>query len=175
MQEILERKVSISIFPSLPFGVKKVRLPDIEHYAPSTANEANTPQERLLKYGALCKVIVSKQFSLPGENAISVLALIDSGSEITGIDRSVCSELDIMMEEQTRRITSSTHVDYEQDTANFRLTLPEFNFSREIVNGGVIAHLAEKTGAHVLLGRDVLQYFKMNWNGPAGEMDLDLG
>ena len=175
MQETLAKKVNISSFPSLPFGTKKVKLPDIKHYVPSAADESGTPQERLRKHGALCKVVVSKQFALPGEDAISVFALIDPGAEITDIDRSVCSELDITIEEQTRRITSSTHVDYEQDTANFRLLLPEFNFSREIVNGGVITHLAEKTGAHVLLGRDVLQYFKMNWNGPTGEVNLDLG
>jgi len=104
---------------------------------------------------------------------IDALAEINIALAHTYIQEGVATSLGL---EPTGKvaITTATKPRYEAHTFRLRIAFPEERMAFEVVAVEVPYMLRPKARIRCLIGRDILQYGVLNYNGPANTFSLDF-
>ena len=129
----------------------------------------------LKKTGFLTSLQISNHIFFDEKNSISTNGLIDTGASVTLVDFQVVRDLNPKIIGDTKITTPSgskealicplkiTFLDIKNEL-NYINTKASFFPNSELLSLGLCG---------VIIGRDVLQYFKFNWNGPEGKVNID--
>jgi hypothetical protein len=97
--------------------------------------------------------------------------LIDTGDRVTCIDSKIARALDLRKTRTARMWTAGSTVTRPVYDVELSLTLPRL-FRIPSVIRAIEADLWTHD-FHVLIGRDVLRHYRVNYDGPAGLFTLD--
>jgi len=155
-------------------------VPIYNHYYPDTSNLVNTPDSatRLALEGPTLPVSVGlaptlisflQARSLPVPNPISGRALVDTGASLCMVDQAVVQSLNIPpFGVQSIHTPSGTaqQATYPASLSFPGTTLPNLSFI------DFIAGPLQASGIVAIIGRSVLRYFLLVYNGPGGTISL---
>lgn len=133
---------------------------------PILSVEVSIPKELAEKYTKEKKVI---------PNPKTGFALIDTGASISGVDKSVITQLGVQPVGITNTLTAAGEVEQNLYPAHFKC--PGENIDIDFTSVLGVDLRGQQINKHpviALLGRDVLSRFMLIYNGPGGFFSLAL-
>ena len=132
----------------------------------------NAKQNQLKIYGYTIPIKVSHVLREKSSEVIEAYGLLDTGASSSCVDFQIVKDLRLKPIRKQENVT--TPFSNKNETV-FKCPL-KFTFQEIDINISAFykpEHNLKLVGCKVLIGRDILQYFNFNWNGPEGQAKIE--